>query len=570
MTPTEFLQLLWRQKPESLNILIWKLEGKESRWFQDIASAAAFVDSAKSDVYVGVGLSHSDYGPHQRCRSDAAAGIAGLWADFDLRSPAHPDKALPATIEDALSIIPPEFPPTIVIFTGNGIHAWWLFEEPWVFQSAEERNEAAVLSSRFQTLLRYNASQRGWKFDRLSDLARVLRIPGTLNAKDPLNPKAVELYSAGSRPYKVADIREHLDVLAIPDPESIQAGTEATAQRFADMPLAINLQASVSDSMLASWMARDQRFENTWTRQRRDMADQSGSGYDMALACFGINAGLSDQQIVDLIVHHRRIHGDRQNKRPDYYQRTISKARKKDEPGVIGEPLTPPLPSLGCVAGGDAVARLEDRCAGTRRATLCEQISSLLRVHLLRLIKVPGKEPVYLMELEEGRIEFDIAKLTSQKAVKLALAARAGKIIPTFKTMRWQELTQMMLDACTVVENTDDLEYEGAARMQIDKYLSENACISLENATGQDRHKPFVWKSEITISSLDIQEYINRTTMQNHSVQHIAAMLTALGARAVRVRSGSFKEQSRWALPVDEFPPQDYPQAYREDDPDAA
>ena len=44
---------------------------------------------------------------------------------------------------------------------------------------------------------------------------------------------------------------------------------------------------------------------NTWLRQRHDLKDQSQSGYDMALAVFGAQSGLTEQQIVDLIVHHR-------------------------------------------------------------------------------------------------------------------------------------------------------------------------------------------------------------------------------------------------------------------------
>lgn len=47
--------------------------------------------------------------------SDEIAGLAGFWADFDIRSDAHNQKALPTTIPDALSIIPECMPPTMVI-----------------------------------------------------------------------------------------------------------------------------------------------------------------------------------------------------------------------------------------------------------------------------------------------------------------------------------------------------------------------------------------------------------------------------------------------------------------------
>jgi hypothetical protein len=39
-------------------------------------------------------------------------------------------------------------PPSLVIATGNGAHAWWLFKETWVFENDEERKEAAALVAR--------------------------------------------------------------------------------------------------------------------------------------------------------------------------------------------------------------------------------------------------------------------------------------------------------------------------------------------------------------------------------------------------------------------------------------
>jgi len=39
----------------------------------------------------------------------------------------------------------------MVIATGNGAHAWWLFKEPYVFDDTEDRKDTAVLVSRWQT-----------------------------------------------------------------------------------------------------------------------------------------------------------------------------------------------------------------------------------------------------------------------------------------------------------------------------------------------------------------------------------------------------------------------------------
>jgi hypothetical protein len=107
-----FLEALFAGKPEDLRLLLWTLPEKRSHWFQDVERAVEFAESREGDLYVGVGLSGQDYGPTRRCPSNEVAGIIGLWADFDLRSDAHPNTALPATVEEALKLLPKELPPT--------------------------------------------------------------------------------------------------------------------------------------------------------------------------------------------------------------------------------------------------------------------------------------------------------------------------------------------------------------------------------------------------------------------------------------------------------------------------
>ena len=63
-------------------------------------------------------------------------------------------------------------------------------------------------------------------------------------------------------------------------------------------------------------------------RQRTDLPDSSASGYDQSLANFAANAGWSDQEIVNLLIAHRRTFGDDLNlNNPQKYQRTIATAR---------------------------------------------------------------------------------------------------------------------------------------------------------------------------------------------------------------------------------------------------
>lgn len=559
-----FLEALFAGKPAELYLLIWTLRGDQKRscWFRDVQLAAAYSDSLRAcNVYVGVGLSPADFGEFNRCKSDDVAGIIGIGADIDLHSDAHPKGSRPSTIEQALSILPPEFPPSIIVETGNGIQAWWLFKEPWIFGSAEERQQAATLSLRWQTLLKYAAQQNGWVFEKLGDLARLLRVAGTQNVKDPMNPKNVSVRSSTDRRYNPCDFHDYLDDLAVPSEDEQAQDAKKWADQLSEKNLVIGMTAAMPDEILTRWLEQDSRFAKTWNHQRDDLSDQSQSGYDLALANFGVGKGLTDQQIVDLIIHNRRLYGAKQSKSLDYYHRAISKARswacgrlEAADEIIASDPAGATANHPGRLANPDGSPDPNEK------AKLCDRISAILGVRILRIEKLNGSEPVYLMELDAGCIEFPaVGKMLSAKFVREALAAKTGQLIRKFRGSEWDQIAQMMLRACVEKEGTDDLEFKGAARIYIRKYLSENPPLpASDRLAGPSEFSPLIDEGRIAISSTDLQIYINRTTMLNLSVKRVAAMISAIGGESVRVRKNSFKEQSRWALPSGDWNPQDY------------
>jgi hypothetical protein len=571
MNPQSFLDLLWGNKPEHLYILIWTLQDKHSYWCSDVAQAAAVVDSCGAmDVYVGVGLSPVDFGSRQRCPAERIAGISALWADFDLLSDAHAKKALPATLNDALSIIPTQLPPTITVATGNGAHAWWVLKEPLIFESEEERARAAAAVYRWQTMLRFNAANRGWAFDRLADLPRVMRVPGTSNFKAPASPKPVLVHEVSERRYNLSDFEDFLDTLGIPGPESQEQAARGLTQTVSDSGLVVNLNAQVPDELIRQWSEADMRFRNTWFRQRHDLKDQSQSGYDLALADFGVDAGLVPQQIVDLIIHHRRLHNQKQRTRSDYFQRTLARAASRAENASIDLPNTQPAPEdhPATAPQPTAEASPEPAPAGPEKpvdplaakAALCESISASLGIRILRLVKITGKDPTYQVELEHGRIELpNVSDLIEQRSLRLAIAGAVNKIIPKIKPRVWERLAQAMLDALIEREGGVETEFEGAMRVNLGLYLTETAFIpSIEGQPSHAIRRPMIIGEQIAVNSVDLQLYLNKTFGQNLSVKAIASMLSAIGARSMRVRGAKIREQGRWLLPVDQFDPADF------------
>lgn len=199
-------------------ISIWEKQSKTTKFFNtsEIAKMIRYIKSIqeKCDVYVGCGL-RADKHIAGRGKSEAIIAIPGLWLDIDLLDPvAHKAKHLPATNQAAYKILKRfPLPPTIVNWSGYGLHLYWLFKNLWVFQNEDERNEARDLSKRFQDTIIAIFKDEGYQLDYTADLARVLRAPGTLNhKKDPAVPvKILRIKDEQTRRYTIDEIREVVD-----------------------------------------------------------------------------------------------------------------------------------------------------------------------------------------------------------------------------------------------------------------------------------------------------------------------------------------------------------------------
>jgi len=111
-----------------------------------------------------------------------------LWADIDAKDLGG---LKPQAFEAAMSLI---LPPSLIVDSGNGYHAYWLLTQSIPPEEAEAavKNILALVGAGLGTY----------------DCSRLLRVPNTLNLKDPTHPKSVELIR--DRPdlrYDIADLR---------------------------------------------------------------------------------------------------------------------------------------------------------------------------------------------------------------------------------------------------------------------------------------------------------------------------------------------------------------------------
>lgn len=211
-----FFRLLYGENAPGW-LTLWTRQDKLTRYFSagklDVAASQALNLSERGfEVYFGVGLRRENLGKTRRGEAADVCAIPALWIDLDVAGPAHTSGALPPTLEDALSLVNGfPLPPSVLVDSGHGLHAYWLLRELWVLKDEGERRAAQELLRRFQATIQARARERGWNLDTTSDLARVLRVPGTANRKLPHKPVPVRVLEAHpDRRYNPSDFERYL------------------------------------------------------------------------------------------------------------------------------------------------------------------------------------------------------------------------------------------------------------------------------------------------------------------------------------------------------------------------
>ena len=197
-TPAAFLMALWGSPPPG-RVLVWTLPDKRSHWYAHFDDIDRDMRShIHKNVYTGVGIAPKEglqLTPHKRLVECLVAGIPAIWADLDVTHPIHRKaEKLPPTREavlEALKELPME--PTLVIDSGHGLQCWWILDEPWLFADADEREQARRATQWWHRMIQEIFAKQDWVVDSTFDLARVMRLPGTTNNKDPEDRREVTI-----------------------------------------------------------------------------------------------------------------------------------------------------------------------------------------------------------------------------------------------------------------------------------------------------------------------------------------------------------------------------------------
>ncbi len=184
-------------------IAIWSKADRRTRFFDscDRAAEYAIARAASSDVYFGCGL-YRDHIGSGRGKADDVTAVTGVWVDADFHHESvHPRGDLPSSWPEASGVFKKlGLAPSIVIDTGYGVQAYLLFDSPWYLRSEEDRLEAKEYLRAWGFTVQSIARTFDWELDSVFDLARVFRVPGTLNHKVSPSRPVRTIHTAGPLP----------------------------------------------------------------------------------------------------------------------------------------------------------------------------------------------------------------------------------------------------------------------------------------------------------------------------------------------------------------------------------
>lgn len=557
-----FLDSLWKGKPLSAAVQIWEKATGLNSTFSSLAQAATYATDVanRGDVYMATGLALRQVRP-ARTRATAAqvVGVPGVWADIDVNGGPEMKTGAAPTLAAAEELACELLEPTLLVASGYGLQAWWLFDEPWIFDAdGVQRERARQLVKAFQLALRAKAKERGFGLDSTHDLARLMRLPGTRNHKGGGDPVAVRLLEHEGPTY---------------EPEALHGSAAAFMKEAATLGgelagtgIEVHVNGKPPDPPWPRIMELtqiDPEFGFVWQRTKRP-GDGSASAFDLSIATRLVNAGFTDQEIAESIRWQRAKYDPESGKgdRVDYLQKTIARARRGtrvEQQRLEAEAeRNEAIEQLGVIAdqAGDGevepslIIGLFQRIYGGPQIKQLIQDGADYETGRLKLMLADGRDvPLGPMRglLDQKEFTARFAAVTQYIPSK---EIRATKDQP----VGWQQLIAGLMKAAEVIEETEDTRVRlitGWVQLYIAPHRGNERDLACEQAD------PFIENGDVHVCLPSLHQWLRKAQGERRDRADLRQLLKDGGFTHGRVNyrrsDGVRSKRDYWHAPTDQL-----------------
>lgn len=446
------------------------------------------------NLYAGISVIRPANKPSKgRITSANADAVLGIFADIDFshppgwRSSSRKRSNDPCPSQDvALDAIKlTGLKPTIIANSGHGLQVKWLFREPWEITTPKERQRAKDLLRSFLETFQRCISSQGWSFrlDSVYDLARIMRIPGTVNWKEPGKPVEARLLQCDTEAvYAVDELAAQINVLSsttgaienarITDRDDLEHAdrghtilTDEVVRAGMDMPI-------LKFAEVKAFLDKHPKAAKVWEDDNCDagdtITDKSPSGADFCVACAAAESGSNPQEIVRLI-RTRRLNNDPKDAKADrlgYLKRTVEAALDAVDTETL-ESLSSDLISR---------ARAGEPLTDVERDVIRQIVRQKCGLAIRNAIIQRTEPTIIELEFENGKkARFvkgyqDIHKRTAFVAI---LGDQTGMGITVSKQPAWEPVAFLILALCREVQVDPSFTPIGMLKDAIIDYITD-------------------------------------------------------------------------------------------------
>ena len=542
----DFLKSLWPAEIQGY-FNIWSKENG-TIWFaatheQFSVAALKSHDLAKiTNVYYSVSLQKHKLDRYHRGLETGVIALPGIWVDMDIETDKieHEKGPYPPSREAAQQLCEQLFSPTLYVDSGYGYHAYWLFEEPWELSNKLDRQEAMGTTRGWQAQIKRNAKEKGWIIDPTADLVRILRLPGTRNHKERLQPyddgttPLVRLIEGSGKRYQPSDFEPYIIDPTVP----LIISEKIEELKFVE-------DGSVPTAKFSAFL-QDKKVKATWERKRTDINDTSPSGWDMALATLALLHGFTEQETLYILISSRKQHKDNlkmDNKQ--YYLRTIAKAKETVERDRSLANMSTP----------------NTNTVTTSRDTVLHDLEAALGFRVDRLVKYPSDESVYKLFTDHGDFELGpIGNITHFDRFRDKIADTVYIVFPDQLRRNWTNVAQQLMNIVEIADIGDAATERVVIIDLIRGYAEYLAATEYETKKDAEDaiklERPFYHKGYLYISTLGDRgfgKFIQTRRAKSRDAEKIAGRFAVFDFAKTSETYFEDKEQKTktyWKIPV--------------------
>jgi hypothetical protein len=485
-------QLFGDSVSEEALICIWTLPDKRSQFFSTTQAATKYaLDQVNKDVYFGLGLYRSGI-TSGRGTADDVVMITAMWADIDFGE--RKKKGTPPDEDAAKEIIKRTgLKGSIIVNSGHGLHPYWLFKEPLTIDL-----QSRSIIKRWGQTVQACAGSIKYSVDSVWDLARVLRVPGTVNYKGdaPLDVKVITPRSDAIR-YDISDIESWC----------VTEDVNIDAEKFEVDAVGIDMNAEAPSDKLLAAIENSDSFRKTWKYDRPGMKDDSPSAYDMSLANQAAALGWTDQEITNLIIAFRRKHNLDMSKlrRRTYIELTLKNARATTGSLEAAQELE---------ANELPTQYTDEESRAAKEEEVKRQLSKLFGVSISRWVKHGGDgEANFHLVLTSGKDIFigPVGNVGNQKHFRLVIFEYSKKMFPIMPAGRWNRICEAL---ASIEEDVDNPQAGRLNKMNmwVSGYLTlKSAMLEKDRESAIMESLPLIDSGQIHIPYAGFNKYVQNT-----------------------------------------------------------